>query len=231
MTAARAEQNRYLHLFPLVETDFGDGPPEGFQRDQTQRAAGKEGGVQKDSAVADHLLLNLQQRGSITIFEKTSAISSHCATQLRPIKHVQMLNCSFLKQLLKHRTDLGKCTHLYDRTPGAMKHKHFQQKVFVRCKKTDPIYLLTPDKDFQSKALVFCRIVEYISLDLFHFVNLTSSCSLIPWIPNCCRTERGKTGGGLQGKKDEKQERENSALDTRPLPRHLKVTEAGTNRW
>ena len=45
----------------------------------------------------------------------------------------------------------------------------------------------TPDEDnFLSKALVFhCFIVfrhigEYISLDLFYFVNLTSSCSLIP---------------------------------------------------
>ena len=28
--------------------------------------------------------------------------------------------------------------------------------------------------------LVFRRIGEYISLDLFYFVNLTSSCSLIP---------------------------------------------------
>ena len=28
--------------------------------------------------------------------------------------------------------------------------------------------------------LVFCHIGEYISLDLFCFVNLTSSCSLIP---------------------------------------------------
>ena len=155
MTTARAEQCRYLHLFPLAETDFGDGPPEGFQRDQTQRAAGKEGGVQKDSAVADHLLLNLQQWGPITIFEKTSAISSHCATQLLPTKHVQMLNCSFLKQLLKYRTDLRKCSHLYDGTQGTMKHKHFQQKVFVRCKKIDLIYLLTPVKTFSWKRLCF----------------------------------------------------------------------------
>ena len=44
---------------------------------------------------------------------------------------------------------------------------------------------------------MFCHIGEYISLDLFHFVNLTSSCLLTPWIPNCCRTERGKKGGGL----------------------------------
>ena len=136
MTAARAEQCRYLHLFPLVETDFGDRPPEGFQRDQTQRAAGKEGGVQKDGAVADHLLLNLQQRGPITIFKKTSAISLHFATQLQPIKHAQMLNGSFLKQLRKYRTDLGKCTHLYNKTQGTTKQRHFRQKVFIGCKKT-----------------------------------------------------------------------------------------------
>ena len=30
------------------------------------------------------------------------------------------------------------------------------------------------------------RIGEYISLELFYFVNLISSCSLIPWIPHCC---------------------------------------------
>ena len=48
-------------------------------------------------------------------------------------------------------------------------------------------HLLTPDADnFLSKAFVFhcvfafCRIGEYISPDLFYFVDLTSSCSLIP---------------------------------------------------
>ena len=30
--------------------------------------------------------------------------------------------------------------------------------------------------------LLFRRIGEYISLDLFYFVNLTSSCSLIPGV-------------------------------------------------
>ena len=47
----------------------------------------------------------------------------------------------------------------------------------------------TPEEDnFLSKTLVFhcflvfCRIGEYISLDLFYFVNLTGSCSLIPCI-------------------------------------------------
>ena len=35
-----------------------------------------------------------------------------------------------------NRTDLGKCTHLYNGTPGTMKHKRFRQKVFfVRGKK------------------------------------------------------------------------------------------------
>ena len=33
-----------------------------------------------------------------------------------------------------------------------------------------------------SSFLLFLRIGEYISLDVFYFVNLTSSCSLIPWI-------------------------------------------------
>ena len=49
------------------------------------------------------------------------------------------------------------------------------------------VSLLTPEEDFfffLSKSLayycflVFRRIGEYISLDLFNFVNLTSSCSL-----------------------------------------------------
>ena len=53
--------------------------------------------------------------------------------------------------------------------------------------------LLTPDEDYASKALVFLivlyqfmcrRLGEYISLELFHFVSLISSCSLIPWIPH-----------------------------------------------
>ena len=35
------------------------------------------------------------------------------------------------------RTDLGKCTHLCDETQGTIKHKRFQQKVFVRCKKIE----------------------------------------------------------------------------------------------
>ena len=61
------------------------------------------------------------------------------------------------------RTDLGKCTHLYNETQGKMKHKRLR-----RC---------------ASLFLVFCCIGEYISLDLFYFVNLTSSCSLIPWLP------------------------------------------------
>ena len=41
---------------------------------------------------------------------------------------------------------------------------------------------LKPDEDnFLSKVLVFHHIGEYISPDLFYFVNLTSSCSLSPW--------------------------------------------------
>ena len=46
---------------------------------------------------------------------------------------------------------------------------------------------LHPKKSILVKTLVhYCFLVfrligEYISLDLFYFVNLTSSCSLIPW--------------------------------------------------
>ena len=79
----------------------------------------------------------------------------------------------------QNRTDLGKCTHLYGKTQGKIKHKRFWHKVFVRCKEIDQIklflsiylldkiklslfiYLLTPDEDFLSKALVFRRIGEY----------------------------------------------------------------------
>ena len=50
------------------------------------------------------------------------------------------------------------------------------------------IYLLAPEEDISlSKAivyycfLVFRSIGEYIFLDLFYFVNLASSCLLIPW--------------------------------------------------
>ena len=44
--------------------------------------------------------------------------------------------------------------------------------------------LLTPEEDQRSKALVFFiffvyRVGEYVSLELFCFVNLTSSCLLI----------------------------------------------------
>ena len=87
------------------------------------------------------------------------------------------------------RTDLGKRTHLYDETQGTMKHKCFRQKVFVRCKKTDRS-TWTPDEDsVQSTCvlffLVFCCIGEYISLDLCHLVNLTSTRSLTWFVPGC----------------------------------------------
>ena len=36
------------------------------------------------------------------------------------------------------------------------------------------------EEDRQDCYLVFRRIGEYTSVDLFYFVNLTSSCSLIP---------------------------------------------------
>ena len=60
------------------------------------------------------------------------------------------------------------------------------------------IYLLAPEKDFLllSKALVsYCFLVfrrtgEYIFLDLFYFVNFTSSCSLIPPISSLFRSSR-----------------------------------------
>ena len=49
------------------------------------------------------------------------------------------------------------------------------------------VALLIPEEDnFLSKALVYCcflvfrRIGEYISLEMFYFVSLTSICSLIP---------------------------------------------------
>ena len=44
--------------------------------------------------------------------------------------------------------------------------------------------LLSPEEDELSKALMcYCfpdKFGEHIFLDLFHFVNLASSCSLIP---------------------------------------------------
>ena len=48
----------------------------------------------------------------------------------------------------------------------------------------------TPDEDHVSKVLVFLivmclRIGEYISLELFRSVSLTSCCSLIPLLPLC----------------------------------------------
>ena len=50
------------------------------------------------------------------------------------------------------------------------------------------VYLLAPEEDsyFCSKTLVFCCFLAfrhtggYIFLDLFNFVDLTGSCSLIP---------------------------------------------------
>ena len=66
---------------------------------------------------------------------------------------------------------------------------------FTRLGRCTVDYLLAPDKDnFLSKALVFhCflvfrRIGEYISLDLFRFVNITSSCLLIPLFDQQHRT-------------------------------------------
>ena len=40
---------------------------------------------------------------------------------------------------------------------------------------------------YDDTSIFMCRrISQYISLDLFYFVSLTSSCSLIPWTPHCC---------------------------------------------
>ena len=61
-------------------------------------------------------------------------------------------------------TALEKCTRLYDETKGTVKHKRFPSL----CRKW--VWL----------SLVFCCICEYISLELFYFVSLTSSCSLFP---------------------------------------------------
>ena len=66
------------------------------------------------------------------------------------------------------------------------------------------INLLAPEDDSLSKApvyycfLLFHRIGEFISLDVFYFVNLTSSCSLIPQknktnINNNTQQKQGKT--------------------------------------
>ena len=42
--------------------------------------------------------------------------------------------------------------------------------------------------------LVCCHIGEYISLELFYFVNLTSSCSLVPYIYIEREREREREG-------------------------------------
>ena len=69
------------------------------------------------------------------------------------------------------------------------------------------IYVLTPDEDSLSKALVFNqlllvfrRIGKYISLELFFFVTLTSSCSLIPWQGEA--DEEGIAGEGTGNKRE-----------------------------
>ena len=61
------------------------------------------------------------------------------------------------------------------------------------------VTLLAPEENiFLLKVPVYCcflafrRIGEYISLDLFYFVNLTSSCSLIETIIKL----EGKVGDG-----------------------------------
>ena len=53
-----------------------------------------------------------------------------------------MSDC-ILNFTVTYRTDLGKCTHRYDETQGTVRHKRFQQKVFVKCKKIDNTVLCT----------------------------------------------------------------------------------------
>ena len=53
-----------------------------------------------------------------------------------------MSDC-ILNLTVLYRTDLGKCTDRYDETQGTVRHKRFQQKVFVNCKKIDNTVLCT----------------------------------------------------------------------------------------
>ena len=70
------------------------------------------------------------------------------------------------------------------RNKEKMKHKRFWQKCFFfRCKKIDNNKEQLKKRIFCRKHLcflLFCHLGESISLDLFYFVNLTSSCSFIP---------------------------------------------------
>ena len=106
-----------------------------------------------------------------------------------------------------NRTDLGKCTHQDDEKQGNNNtHMLLTKDLFFRCKKiitkrsrnflsflffTSFFFFIyfsscTQRRQFLLKALMYyCFLVfpcigEYISLDLFCFVNLTSSCSLTP---------------------------------------------------
>ena len=82
-----------------------------------------------------------------------------------------------------YKTALEKYTHLYDNTQGTMKHKHF-----LHLMKTVKMFLVCCQN--VKMFLVCCRIGEYISLERFCFVNLTSSCSLVPYIERGRERER-----------------------------------------
>ena len=81
------------------------------------------------------------------------------------------------------RTDIGKCTHLYDETQGTMKHKRFRQKiVFVRCKKIDN------DKRRRKQRIKTDKEVGGRHLHCFPFLSLTCitwSVSMLIQSPNC----------------------------------------------
>ena len=95
---------------------------------------------------------------------------------------IEWFKCAAVQQLsfeffVPNRTDLGRCTHLYDKHKATMKYKRFRQKtIFLKCKKIDnnkrrrkqrrrrwllSICLLAPEEDqFLLKTLVFpCFLV------------------------------------------------------------------------
>ena len=102
----------------------------------------------------------------------------------------------------QNRTAQDKCIHLYDETQGTIKHNRFRQRVFVECKKTD-IYLLTPDEDSLSKALVFnCSLCFVIYVGTFLW-----SCSILSTSPAVVHSfQRNKEG--RKERKNRKQTRE-----------------------
>ena len=59
--------------------------------------------------------------------------------------------------VLFYRTDLGKCTHLYDEIKATIKHKRFRQKVFVRFKK---IIIITKGKKIKKIMFVHNKVTD-----------------------------------------------------------------------